>query len=92
VDRLSLLSGVDVVSDGEYEAIKIQLAVICERLDTVIARLDDLCRQQSSDHERITAMESHNMRMDDHLSSWQAGQATLTLLAAAIAAWIGTRH
>ena len=71
---------------------RVTMAVLGTKLDTVIAKLDDLTRQQDSDHVRIGVLEGDLRRTNDRVSVWQAGQGALSVVLSALATWLGVRH
>ena len=71
---------------------RVTMAVLGTKLDTVIAKLDDLTRQQDSDHDRIGVLEGDLRRTNDRVSVWQAGQGALSVVLSALATWLGVRH
>lgn len=79
------------MADTERNA-RVTMAVLATKLDTVIAKLDELARLQATDHDRIGALEGEIRRTNDRFSAWQAGQGALAVLLSALAAWLGVRH
>ena len=71
---------------------RVTMAVLGTKLDTVIAKLDELSRLQAMDHDRIGCLEGDLRRTNDRVSAWQAGQGALSVLLSAAAAWLGMRH
>lgn len=71
---------------------RVTMAILATKLDTVIAKLDDLGKLQASDHDRIGALEGELRRTNDRVSAWQAGQGALSVALSALAAWLGMRH
>jgi len=71
---------------------RVTMAVLGTKLDTVIAKLDDLGRMQASDHDRIGNLEGELRRTNDRVSAWQAGQGALSVVLSALATWLGVRH
>lgn len=71
---------------------RVTMAILATKLDTVIAKLDQLASLQASDHDRIGALEGELRRTNDRVSVWQAGQAALTFIGSAVAAFLGMRH
>lgn len=71
---------------------RVTMAILATKLDTVIAKLDDLGRLQASDHDRIGALEGELRRTNDRVSAWQAGQGALSVVLSALATWLGVRH
>ena len=71
---------------------RVTMAILSTKLDTVIAKLDELARLQASDHDRIGALEGEVRRTNDRISAWQAGQGALSITLSAVAAWLGVRH
>lgn len=70
---------------------RVTMAILSTKLDTVITKLDSLAELQARDHDRIGALEGELRRTNDRVSVWQAGQAGLSMLLAAVAAWWGSR-
>lgn len=71
---------------------RVTMAVLSTKLDTVIAKLDELCRLQDADHDRIGALEGDIRRVNDRVSGWTVGQSFLTVLASSVAAFLGMRR
>ncbi len=71
---------------------RVTMAVLSTKLDTVITKLDELGRVQDRDHDRIGALEGEVRRIDGRVSTWAAGQSALSVIASAIAAFLGVRN
>lgn len=80
---------------GSEQNSRITLAVLSTKLDAVIEnqvslcqKLDRLAQLQSSDHDRIGAVEGEIRRLNDKVNAWQAVQAAISAGLAAVLAWI----
>ena len=63
-----------------------ELATILYRLDAIERKLDKF----TDDHERrIRGLEETTTRLSERMTLWQAAQATFTVIAASLAAFIG---
>ena len=71
---------------------RVTLAVLGTKLDTVIAKLDELGERQDADHDRIGDLEGELRRTNDRVSTWATGQSFLTVLASSVAAFLGMRR
>jgi hypothetical protein len=82
--------------DGGTSA-KGDLATILYRLDTIEKKFDRWADEQdrrmskfTDDHEaRIRELEETTTRLSERMTLWQAAQATFTIVASALAAFIG---
>jgi len=90
--------------DGPEGNNRVTLAVIGEKLDTLLKRLEELCRD-IADHEtriralernealekRIREVEDRSKINEQRIGLFAGLQATFTAIAATVAGWLGTR-
>lgn len=72
--------------DGE-----VTLAVLSNKIDTVIEKLDDLAERQQIDHDRISVNEGEILRLKDRQSIYMGVQTAIAAALSAIAGYIGIR-
>ena len=84
---------------GKAANSRVTMALLGQKLDTIETMLRKQCELQSTDHDRISALEGEDKRLheridrtNDRVTAFQAGQALLTVIASTLAGWLGARQ
>lgn len=66
--------------------------VLFAKLDSIDAKLDDLCETVTQDHERIWQLDGEIGKLKTRMNLWNSLLGALSMILSAIAAWLGVRH
>jgi hypothetical protein len=70
---------------------RITVALLGAKIDALILKVDAAMMDAKVDRKAMVELSTRVTRLEERMSLWAAGLASFTLIAAAIAGWLGVR-